>query len=186
MKNIGTYYANRAYAGALIVIAQTAGTGKSATYTALLYTKEQAAAMLERILRLEKTSPRYKVRTRKTGHFRLDQMAVRLDFTENPDSAEVLTSWRRAEYDALRSEFFAEQDACKLGQMCEADNIGKRVLNEGHFGEWLICRHFGIPWQYNTENWKKGADIRCGEFTAEVKTVTNGAAQWPPNVNQYL
>ncbi len=51
MKNIGTYYANRAYAGALIVIAQTAGTGKSATYTALLYTKEHAAAMLERILR---------------------------------------------------------------------------------------------------------------------------------------
>ena len=186
MKNLATYYNNRAFAGAMIVIVQTSGTGKSATYSALVYTKAEAGALLERLARLEKTSPRYNARSGKTQHFRLDQKAVRLDYAQHPETAEVLTEWRRGEYDALREQFYAEQNACTLGKMCEADNLGKKVLSEGHFGEWLICRHFGIPWEYNTENWKEGADVRYGDATYEVKTVSKAPAQFQPNRNQYL
>lgn len=179
---IARTYIRAAYANSLIIIAQTTGVGKSAVYSALIYTKTEGAALLARLLRLERTSPKYKVRTRKTGHFRLDQCAVRCDYAEN--GAAVFAQWRRAEYDALREQFYAEQNACTLKQHQAGDP--RRVLTEGHFGEWLICRELGIPWVYNTTSYRKGADVELGEFSAEVKTTTNGAAQWQPGVNQYL
>ena len=185
MKNLATYYEKTAYADALIIIAQTAGVGKSARISAVLFTKAEAAELIGYCARLEKTSPRYKARSKKTQHFRLDQNTVR-GFIAETGYGETLMEWKKCEYDLMRETFRAETDSCRLGAMCDAENIGKRVLSEGHFGEWLIHKLYGMEWQYNTENYKKGADFTYGALTAEIKTVTNGAAQWQPNVNQYL
>ena len=183
MQNIGSYYIKKAYAESLIIIYLSGGAGKSAKYSAVIFTKEETKDFIDFCARLEKTSPQYQKRTSKTKHFRIDQFNTRL-FVETEKKGEILATWKKAELENLRLEFMDIHN-CVMTQK-DATETGKTLYNFGHFGEFLIYKLFGMIWKINTLNYKKGADIECGDFTAEIKTVIKGAAQYQPCINQYL
>lgn len=183
---ISDHVVRRGYAEYWCVIAQVSGTGKSARVEAFLLDKEAQRSYLTFTGQMETTSPRYQERCGKTKHIRLGQRQLRQWLCETGISLPVIASWRKTDWEGLH-ETFREETGCVMTQAEKDENPDYPLYNEGHFGEWMLCRHYGMAWRYQDYDYRDSADITTPEgMSLEVKTLTKGKAQCQPCINKSL